>query len=122
MIGLSWHRVVVIVGDILDRLQGRSNRLGWPGVEAGLIVLGRGVVGGRGVHIGQWGGAGVVTVIVLTIPRHHMVSKAIISIVMYGSSCELLSLTQLPSLCDALESLIIMSKVDINPTITDLPS
>ena len=121
MIGLSWHRVVVIVGDILDRLQGRSNRLGWPGVEAGLIVLGRGVVGGRGVHIGQWGGAGVVTVIVLTIPRHHMVSKAI-SIVMNGSPRELLSLTQLPSLCDALESLIIMSKVDINPTITDLPS
>ena len=121
--GLSWHGVVVIVGDILDWLKGRSNRLGWPGVEAGLIVLSWRIVGGGGVHIGQGGGAGVVTVILLTmtIPRHNMVSKAI-SIVMYGSPSELLSLTQFPSLCDALESLIIMSKVCINLTITALPS
>ena len=31
--GLSRHRIVVIVGDILDWLKGRSNRLGWPGGE-----------------------------------------------------------------------------------------
>ena len=123
VIGLSRHRVVVIVGDILDWLKGRSNRLGWPGVEVGLIVLGWRIVGGGGVHIGQGGRAGVVTVILLTmtIPRHHMVSKAI-SIVMNGSPRELFSLTQFPSLCDALESLIIMSKVCINLTITALPS
>ena len=55
VIGLSRHRVVVIVGDILDWLKGRSNRLSWPGVEAGLIVLGWRIVGGGGVHIGQGG-------------------------------------------------------------------
>ena len=55
VIGLSRHGEVVIVGDILDRLKGRSNRLSWPRVEAGLIVLGWGIVGGGGVHIGQGG-------------------------------------------------------------------
>ena len=32
VIGLSWHWVVVVVGDILDWLQGRSSRLWSPWV------------------------------------------------------------------------------------------
>ena len=103
VVSLGRHGVVVVVGDILHRLQGRSHRLSeGPRVEAGLVVLGRGVVGGGRVHVGHG-----VTVVVLTLvlPRDHRVRVAI-CIVVYGSPSELLCLTQLPGLCDALESLI----------------
>ena len=107
VIGLSGYRVIVVVGDILHWLKRRSHRLCGHRVEAGLIVLGWGVVGGGGVHIGQVVRAGVVTVVILAlvIPRDHMVRKAI-GIVVNWSSSKLLCFTQLPSLCDALESLI----------------
>ena len=107
VIGLSRNRVVIVVGDILHWLQRRSSRIWNPWVEARLVVLGWGVVGGGGVHIGQVIRAGVVTVVILAlvIPRDHMVRKAI-GIVVNWSSSKLLCFTQLPSLCDALESLI----------------
>ena len=107
VICLSRHRVVIVVGDILHWLHGRSSRILDPWVKARLVVLGWGVVGGGGVHIGQVVRAGVVTVVILAlvIPRDHMVRKAI-GIVVNWSSSKLLCFTQLPSLCDALESLI----------------
>ena len=104
VISLSWYRVIVVVGDILNWLERRSHRLSGHRVEAGLIVLGWGVVGGGGVNIGHGASARVVTV-VMAVPRDHMVSKAI-GIVMYWSPSELLSFTQFPRLCDALKSLI----------------
>ena len=100
VICLSWHRVVVVIGDILHWLKRRSHRLRRHGVEAGLIVLGGGVVGSGGVHIGH----GVVSV-VLAITGDHLVSIAI-GIVMNWSPSEMLSLTYFPRLCDALNSLI----------------
>ena len=107
VICLSWHRVIVVVGDILDWLQGSTSGLWSPWIEARLVVLCRGVVGGGCVHIGQVVRAGVVTVVILAlvIPRDHMVRIAI-GIVLYWSPSKLLCLTQLPSLSDALESLI----------------
>ena len=99
VIGLSWHRVVVIVGDILNRLQGGSHRLSRPQIEVGLVELGWGIVGGGCVYIGE--GGGVVTVDILAGVRQ--------AIVLDGSPGKLLSkLTLFARLCDALEFLKIL--------------
>ena len=94
VIGLSWHRVIVIVGDILNRLQGGSHRLSRPQIEVGLVELGWGIIGGGCVYIGE--GGRVVTVDILAGIR--------MAIVLDGSPGKLLSnLTLFASLFDALE-------------------